>query len=79
MPASLEAAALAFFPICFLATSFGWEVVSAGAVTAAGVKAAPVVLGVTAAGVCANETAATLESRAVAIKVLKLNMINTHS
>ena len=81
----LEPAILCFMPVRFFAAlalvaflaflTTGFAVVSAGA--AAAVGAVPAALG--AAGAWANETAATLESKAAAIRVLIFTMIETHS
>ena len=69
-------AALAFlcFTVeCFLTLVAGLDVAFAGAVAVAALAAS----GATPAGACAKETAATLESKATAIRDLILNMIGT--
>ena len=62
-----------FLSACFLSLA-GLDVAAAGAVAVA----ESVVFGATAAGACAKETAATLESKVAAMRDLILNMIGTH-
>ena len=82
-----EAAAatfLAFLAVCFLATCFfaaalGLEaaVLRAGAAAGAGATAGTdVAAGLTVAGAWANDITAAVESKAVATRVLMLNMMN---